>query len=37
MNWDETDDLGRTMPSGSYLLRLRSGAEVQTDKTALVR
>ncbi len=37
MEWDGRDDLGRPMPSGLYLLRLKADEQVQTRKLMLLK
>jgi len=37
ITWDGCADDGRTLPSGTYLVRLRTGREVQVGKVMLVR
>ena len=35
--WDGTDVAGRRVPSGTYVLRLRTGSAIQTQRLTLVR
>lgn len=37
VHWDGRDDAGRSMPSGTYLMRLEAAGEVTTSKAVLVR
>jgi hypothetical protein len=37
VTWDGTDDQGRTVASGTYLVRLRIGARHLTGRVTLVR
>ncbi|HFE54155.1 MAG TPA: T9SS type A sorting domain-containing protein [Bacteroidetes bacterium] len=37
LRWDGTDDAGRSVPSGVYLVRLRAGEQVAVRKVVLVR
>jgi len=37
LGWNGTDDRGRAVASGSYLLRVRAGSDLETRKLVLVR
>ena len=37
LTWNGRDDAGRTLPSGTYLLRVTTPGAVQTGRCALVR
>ena len=37
VDWDGRDDAGRAMPSGTYLVRVSTAAEVRTRKAVLIR
>ncbi|MBD3220345.1 T9SS type A sorting domain-containing protein, partial [bacterium] len=37
LNWTGRDDAGRTLPSGAYLIRLRTKTAVRTTKAVLLR
>jgi flagellar basal-body rod modification protein FlgD len=37
LSWDGRDDAGAALPSGTYLLRLESGLEVQSLRVSLIR